>query len=103
MYVGTHTRECHIYTNTCQTYSRVCIKHTLRVKSHSACGNLTLRVQTNLVLVEITLVRVLIANLLPFCFSPLGPPPHGFAPGSIYVLNVPDKCTYVKNRTFLKN
>jgi hypothetical protein len=50
-----YTREYHIYTHTCQTYSRVCRKHTLRVKSHSACGNLTLRVETNLVRVEITL------------------------------------------------
>jgi hypothetical protein len=33
-------------------------KHTLRVKSHSACGNCTLRVEINLEPVEITLVRV---------------------------------------------
>jgi hypothetical protein len=49
---------CHIPTHTCQTYSRVCRKHTLRVKSHFACGNLTMRAEANLVRVEITIVRV---------------------------------------------
>jgi hypothetical protein len=43
---------------TCQTYSRVCRKLTLSVKSHSACGNLNLRVETNLVRVEITLMHI---------------------------------------------
>jgi hypothetical protein len=51
-----HTSECHIHTHTCQNYSRVSENHTLRVKSHSACGDCTLRVEINLVLVEITLV-----------------------------------------------
>jgi hypothetical protein len=53
----------HIHSHTCQTYSRVCKKHTLRVLSDSAFGNLTLRVETNLVRVEITLVRVEITLL----------------------------------------
>jgi hypothetical protein len=55
-----HTCECHIHTHTCQNYSRVSGNHTLRVKSHSACGNRTLRVETNLVRVVITLLRVVI-------------------------------------------
>jgi hypothetical protein len=50
----------HNHTHTSQTYSRGCRKHTLHVKSHSACGNLTLHVEINFVRVEITLVRVLI-------------------------------------------
>jgi hypothetical protein len=45
------TRDCHIYTHTCQNYFRVW-------KPHSACGNHALRVEINLVRVEITLVRV---------------------------------------------
>jgi hypothetical protein len=53
-----HTRECHIQMHTCQTYCGVCRKHILCVKSQYACGNLTLRVETNLVRVEITLVLV---------------------------------------------
>jgi hypothetical protein len=53
-----HTRECHIYTHTGQNYYRVSGNHTLRVKSHFACGNRNLRVEINLVRVEITLVRV---------------------------------------------
>jgi hypothetical protein len=32
--------------------------HTLYVKSHSACGNRTLRVENNIERIEITLVRV---------------------------------------------
>jgi hypothetical protein len=44
--------------HTCQHYSRVSEIHTMRVKSHSACGNRTLRVEVNRVLVEITLLRV---------------------------------------------
>jgi hypothetical protein len=38
----------------------VCENHTLRVKSHSAYGNRTLRVVITLVRVVITLVRVVI-------------------------------------------
>jgi hypothetical protein len=53
-----HTRECHIYKYTCQNYSGVSENHTLRVKSHSACGNYTLRVEINLMSVAITPVRV---------------------------------------------
>jgi hypothetical protein len=53
-----HTRESHIHTHTCQTYCRVRRKDTLRVKSHSACENLTMRTETNLVRVEITHVQV---------------------------------------------
>jgi hypothetical protein len=41
----------HSHTHTCQNYY-------LRVKSHSACGNLTLRVETNHVRVGIKHVRV---------------------------------------------
>jgi hypothetical protein len=41
----------------CQNYSRAIGNHTLRVKSHSACGNRTLRVKFNLVRFEIILVR----------------------------------------------
>jgi hypothetical protein len=51
-------------THTFHNYSLVSINHTLRVKSHSACGNRTLRVEINLVLIEITLVRVGITFLL---------------------------------------
>jgi hypothetical protein len=53
-----HTHECHTHTHKCQTYSRVCTcgKDTLCVKSHSACENLTLRIETNFVRVEITLM-----------------------------------------------
>jgi hypothetical protein len=36
----------------------------MRVKSHSACGNCTLRVEINLERVEITLVRVGITFVL---------------------------------------
>jgi hypothetical protein len=50
-----HTRECHFHRHTCQNCSRVSGNHTLREKSHYACGNHTLRVEINLVLVEITL------------------------------------------------
>jgi hypothetical protein len=50
--------ECHIHTYTCQNYSRVTGNHTLRVKSHSACVNRTLRVEINLVCVGITFVPV---------------------------------------------
>jgi hypothetical protein len=53
-----HTGEYHIHTHTCQNYSRASGNHTLRVKSHSACGNRTLHVEINLMRVEITLVRV---------------------------------------------
>jgi hypothetical protein len=49
-----------VSVKTCQNYSRMCIKHTLRVKSHSACGNHTLRLEVNLVRVKSTLERVLI-------------------------------------------
>jgi hypothetical protein len=59
-----HTRECHIHTHTCQNYSRVNGNHTLRVKSHSAFGNRTLRVEIYLVRVEINLVRVEITFVL---------------------------------------
>jgi hypothetical protein len=45
----------------CQNYSRVSRNHTLRVKSHFACGSLTLRVETNLVRVEIILVITLVS------------------------------------------
>jgi hypothetical protein len=55
-----HTREYHIHPHTCQNYSRVCGNHTLRVKSHSACGSLTLYVEINFLRVDITLVRVVI-------------------------------------------
>jgi hypothetical protein len=44
--------------HTCQTYSRVCINHTRRVKSHSPYGNRSLHVKINLIRVEISLVRV---------------------------------------------
>jgi hypothetical protein len=44
----------------CQNYSCVCGNHTPRVKSHSACGNCTLRVEINLVRVYITPVSVVI-------------------------------------------
>jgi hypothetical protein len=50
-----HTRECNIQTYTCQNYSRVSGNHTLRVKTHSANENRTLRFKFNLVRVEITL------------------------------------------------
>jgi hypothetical protein len=60
----------HIHTHTCQTYSCVCIKHTIRVKSHFACENLTLRVEINLVRVEITLMRIEITlSVLKFNFA----------------------------------
>jgi hypothetical protein len=49
------SRDCKILTHTCQTYSRVSRNHTLRVKSNSACENLTRCVETNLVRVDITL------------------------------------------------
>jgi hypothetical protein len=52
-----HTRECHNYTLTCQNYTRMCVNPTLRIKSHSASGNYTLRVEMR---VEITLERVAI-------------------------------------------
>jgi hypothetical protein len=52
---------CHIHTHTCQNYSRVSENYTLRVKSHSACGNRNLRVEINLMRAEITLVRVVIS------------------------------------------
>jgi hypothetical protein len=42
----------------CPSYYRVSGNHTLRVKSHSACGNRTQRAAINLVRVESTLVRV---------------------------------------------
>jgi hypothetical protein len=53
-----HTRECHIKSHTYQNYFRLRRNHTLREKSHSTCGNCTLRVGINRVRVEITLVRV---------------------------------------------
>jgi hypothetical protein len=53
-----HPRDCQIHPHTCQNYSRVSGNHTMRVKSHLACGNCTLRVESNLVLDEITFVRV---------------------------------------------
>jgi hypothetical protein len=49
-----------IFTPRIRVKLETCRKHTLREKSHSACGNLTLRVETNLVRVEITLERVVI-------------------------------------------
>jgi hypothetical protein len=55
---GNHTRACRIHTRKGQDNSRVYIKHTLRVKSYSACGKRTLRVETNIVRAEITLVPV---------------------------------------------
>jgi hypothetical protein len=55
-----HTCEYHIYTHTCKNYSRVRGKRTLRIKSHSAFGNLTVPVEINLVRIKITLVRVVI-------------------------------------------
>jgi hypothetical protein len=50
-----------MHTHTCQNYSHVTGNHTackitLRVKSHSACVNRTLRVEINLVRVGITFV-----------------------------------------------
>jgi hypothetical protein len=45
-------------------YFRVSENHTLRVKSHSACGNRTLRVKTKLVRAEITLLRIGITFVL---------------------------------------
>jgi hypothetical protein len=48
---------CVIFT---QHYSLVSGNRTLRVKSHSACENRTLRVEITLARVEITLVRVVI-------------------------------------------
>jgi hypothetical protein len=48
----------HIYTHRCQNYSRVSGNHTLRVKSHSVCGDRSLRVEINLVHVEITLLSI---------------------------------------------
>jgi hypothetical protein len=51
--------------------TRIRVKITLVVscvyKAHFACINLTLRVETNLVRVEITIVRVVIADLF-FCY-----------------------------------
>jgi hypothetical protein len=47
-----------IHTNTCQNYCRLSGNHTLGVKSQSTCGNRTLRVEINLVCVEITLVSI---------------------------------------------
>jgi hypothetical protein len=46
--------------HTCQNHSRVWGSHTLRVKSHFACENRTMRVEINRVRLEITLVRVVI-------------------------------------------
>jgi hypothetical protein len=46
-----------------QTYSRVCRNHTRHVKSHSSCGNCTLRVEIYLVRVEINLVRIEIVRI----------------------------------------
>jgi hypothetical protein len=62
-----HTCECRIHTHACLIYSRVRRKHTLRVKSHSACGNFTLSVETNLGRVIIKLVRVEIRNHIRAC------------------------------------
>jgi hypothetical protein len=54
-----HTRACHNHTRKRQNYTLVC-GH-LRVKSHCAGGNCTLRV-------EISLVRVVIADFFFICF-----------------------------------
>jgi hypothetical protein len=58
----------------------VCENRILRVKSHCAGGNSILRVEITLVLVEMTLVRVVIADFL----SSLPPPPHGSAPALLF-------------------
>jgi hypothetical protein len=50
-----HSRECHIHTHKCQTYSRVCRKQTMRVKSHSACGNQSCACWNYTLRLEITL------------------------------------------------
>jgi hypothetical protein len=51
-----------IFTCIRVNFTIVCVEsraqHTLRVKSHSACGNLTMHAETKLVRVEFTLVRV---------------------------------------------
>jgi hypothetical protein len=52
--LGVYVCECHIHTDTSQSYSRVCENHTLRVKITLVCVEITL------VCVEITLVRVVI-------------------------------------------
>jgi hypothetical protein len=74
-------------------YTRVILKHTLRVKSHYAGENCILRVESTLVRVEITLerfeitvVRVVIADLFIFFhflgggeeITPLHPPPYPY-------------------------
>jgi hypothetical protein len=61
-----HTHDCHIHTHTCQNYSHVSGNYTLRVKLYSACGNRSLRVEINLVRVEITFVRVVISDFFFF-------------------------------------
>jgi hypothetical protein len=56
--------------HTFQNYTRVSGNHTLRVKSHSACGNSTLHVEINLVRVEFTFVSVIITLIrleIPLC------------------------------------
>jgi hypothetical protein len=70
-YSQNHSPACRNHTRECQNYSRVCGNHTLRVKSHSAGGNCTLRVkimrvvrvEITLVRFEITLVRIYISSL----------------------------------------
>jgi hypothetical protein len=57
-----HTRACRNHTRLYQNYTFVCGNHNLRVKTPYADGNCTLRV-------EITLVRVVIAD---FFFSFIG-------------------------------
>jgi hypothetical protein len=46
-----------------QNYSRVCGSHTLRVKSHSTCGNCTLRVEITPVRVVIILMSVIFTRI----------------------------------------
>jgi hypothetical protein len=48
------------HSHTCQNYSRLIKNHTLRKKSHFACGNRNLRVEITLWRVGITFVLVLI-------------------------------------------
>jgi hypothetical protein len=53
--LGSQSAPAHVYMS---KLSRVSGYHSLRAKSHSACGNRTLHVEINLVRVEFTLVRV---------------------------------------------
>jgi hypothetical protein len=55
---------CHIHTHTCQYYSCASGNHTLRVKSHSACRNRTLRAETNLLRTFVRVVIIIVSVII---------------------------------------